>query len=206
MGQGNSQSSSFAIRAYHPSDLYRLYRICLETGADGNDATGTIDDEILGHFFAAPYAVLEPALCLVLTEHGLPCGYILGTADSNAFAHRTATEWFPALRERYPLPATEDRSRDAGMIRAIHAGYRAPDIARQYPAHLHIDILPTGQGRGFGKALMDRFMDALVARGCPGVHLGVSQRNERALAFYPKLGFEILTITGGTTYFGRRLA
>lgn len=195
----------FRIRNYHSSDLYRLYRICLETGADGGDATGTVDDEILGHFFAAPYAVLEPALCFVLTADGEPCGYILGTADSATFARRAEAEWFPALRERYPLPAAGDRSRQSNMVRAFHAGYRAPTIASEYPAHLHIDILPVGQGVGQGRRLIDTFVSSLQTNGVRGVHLGVSRRNERALAFYPRCGFAVIDETEGSVTFGRKL-
>lgn len=194
--------STFAIRRYHPSDLVMLYRICLETGADGDDATGTIDDQILGHFFAAPYAVLEPGLCFVLTHEGAPCGYIVGTADSSEFQRRMDTEWLPPLRERYPLPDAEDRAREAGMIRAIHHGYQPPAFANEFPAHLHIDLLPVGQGKGQGALMIEQFLEALRAQGCAGMHLGVSPRNERALRFYPKLGFTEIESTASSIYFG----
>jgi hypothetical protein len=76
----------FAIRSYHPSDIYTLYRICLLTGDSGRDARQLCNDEtLLGHCYAAPYAVLEPDLCFVLLENGTPCGYILGTRNSQTF-------------------------------------------------------------------------------------------------------------------------
>lgn len=110
----------FAIRPYHPSDLYSLYRICLLTGANGVDASSLFrDPELLGHYYAAPYAVLEPDLCFVLTHAGAPCGYVLGTRDSATFAARCEREWFPVLRTRYPLPPDDDQSEDAQLIRRI---------------------------------------------------------------------------------------
>lgn len=196
---------TFDIRGYHPSDLYMLYRICLETGADGSDATGTIDDEILGHFFAAPYAVLEPELCLVLNVDGVPCGYVLGTADSKRFAERGVAEWFPPLRRKYPLPLDEATDRQAMMIRAIHAGYQAPPWSDEYPAHLHIDILPEGQGHGQGPKLVHSFLDLLRAHRARGVHLGVSKGNRRALRFYPGLGFEPIFESERSITYGMKL-
>lgn len=58
----------FKIRAYHPSDLSALYRICLLTADSGGDGAHLYDDpDLPGHLFAAPYAVHEPELCFVLT-------------------------------------------------------------------------------------------------------------------------------------------
>lgn len=197
--------TTFSIRPYHHSDLYMLYRICLETGADGGDATGTIDREILGHFFAAPYAVLEPGLCFILTADGVPCGYILGTADSVNFARVANNDWFPALRQRYPQPPASDETREAMMIRAIHKGYVAPSFSDRYPAHLHIDLLPQGQGQGQGPVMVDHFLTELKRRGVTGVHLGVSKGNQRAAAFYPKLGFHTITDNRTSLVYGMTL-
>src|SRR5262249_24287047 len=101
----------FTIRPYHPSDLTALYHICLLTGDNGQDASGLYrDPDLLGRYYVAPYAVLEPELCFVLTRGGTPCGYILGTRDSAAFREHCEREWFPILRERYPLPEADDHS------------------------------------------------------------------------------------------------
>jgi len=197
--------TEFHVRAYHPSDLFMLYRICLATGEDGDDATGTIDEEILGHFFAAPYAVLEPELCFILTADGAPCGYVLGTSDSTRFERDCRERWWPPLRLKYPLPDQGDDSREADMIRAIHAGYKAPPYCDRYPAHLHIDILPAGQGRGNGRNLMQAFLGKLRAMKVKGVHLGVSKGNTRAVAFYPKLGFTPLVESDTSIVYCMRL-
>ena len=195
----------FEIRQYHESDMYMLYRICLMTGEDGEDATGTIDDEILGHYFAAPYAVVEPDVCFILTADGAPCGYIVGTPDSRRFAAACEERWWPPLREKYPFPEPSETSREAGMVRAIHAGYKAPPFADVYPAHLHIDILPIGQGYGQGPRLIETFISRLREKGAPGIHLGVSKGNRRAVAFYPKLGFTPVTESATSIVYGMRL-
>jgi ribosomal protein S18 acetylase RimI-like enzyme len=196
----------FAIRSYHPSDLYALYRICLLTGDSGRDARELCNDEALfGHCFAAPYAVLEPDLCFLLLEDGSPCGYILGTRDSQTFQERCEREWFPVLRTRYASPRASDHSLDADLIRRIHTGVPFdPDLAA-YPAHLHIDLLPIAQGQGWGRMLMQTFLTRLRALRAPGVHLGVGRRNTRAISFYEHVGFQVIKSSEGSIRFGMHL-
>jgi ribosomal protein S18 acetylase RimI-like enzyme len=197
---------SFTIRLYHPSDLVALYRVCLLTGDSGSDARQIYHDpELLGHYYVAPYAVLEPDLCFVLLQNGTPCGYILGTRDSAAFRARTEQEWFPALRARYAPPPDNDTSHDAEMIRRINAGMRVDSDLAAYPAHLHIDLLPVGQGQGWGRALMQLFLDRLRALHTPGVHLGVGRSNTRAIAFYERVGFQPIKSSASAIVFGMQL-
>jgi ribosomal protein S18 acetylase RimI-like enzyme len=192
---------SFAIRPYHPTDLYSLYEICLKTGYGGEDATDRYrDPQLLGHLYAAPYAVFEPDLCFVLTHADAPVGYILGTRDSPSFSERCESDWFPMLRRRYPLPPAEDRSPDAGIIRSIHQGHSVDPEFADYPAHLHIDLLPIGQGQGWGRRMMQTFLDQLRALGVMGVHLGVGIHNQRAILFYERLGFHRVLV--GTSWIG----
>jgi ribosomal protein S18 acetylase RimI-like enzyme len=194
------------IRPYHPSDLYSLYRICLQTGASGDDASQMYRDaELLGHIYVAPYAVLEPDLCFVLTHDGAPCGYILGTRDSAEFADRCEREWFPVLRARYTLPPPDDQTPDAQMIRSIHKRRRTDQDLAAYPAHLHIDLLPIAQGQGWGRRLMSTFLERLRALDISGVHLGVGARNHRAIRFYERVGFVQLVAGAEGILYGMRL-
>jgi ribosomal protein S18 acetylase RimI-like enzyme len=189
----------FAIRPYHPSDLYSLYHICLRTGDSGQDATAIYrDPELLGHIYAAPYAVAEPELCFVLTVDGAPSGYVLGTRDSDRFH-----AW--CERERYPLPHPEEQSADAHAIRSIHAGYTPHPELAVYPAHLHIDLLPVGQGQGLGRRMMTIFLDKLRALGVRGVHLGVGKRNAGAIQFYERMGFQRVIDAEGWIGYGMTL-
>lgn len=43
-----------------------------------------------------------------------------------------------------------------------------PEVAA-YPAHLHIDLLPDWQGKGHGRALMHKLLQALRRKGVPAV-------------------------------------
>ena len=181
---------NFAIRPYHPSDLYALYQVCLRTADSGRDGTLLYrDPDLPGQLYVAPYAVAEPDLCFVLTADAAPCGYVLGTRDSAAFARWCETEWFPVLRVRYPLPAPGDRSPGARVIREIHTGMDVHPALAAYPAHLHIDLLPIGQGHGWGRRLMAVLLERLQTLHAPGVHLGVGKRNPGAIQFYERMGF-----------------
>jgi ribosomal protein S18 acetylase RimI-like enzyme len=188
----------FLIRPYHPSDLCAIYRICL-------DNANFRDPELLGHFYAAPYAIFEPDLCFILTADGTPSGYILGTRDSMAFADRCEREWFPILRERYALPSADDQSPDANMIRRIHQGRTVNPALSDYPAHLHIDLLAAAQGQGWGRRLMETFLERLRTVDVRAVHLGVNTSNYRAVRFYEKIGFQRLIVSERSISFGMKL-
>lgn len=203
--------TTFAIRAYHPTDLTALYRICLQTGDNGQDATHLYrDPDLLGHLYAAPYALFEPDLCFVLTRNEWPCGYILGARDSVAFGERCEREWFPPLRARYPLPRADDASPDGRRQRGVHAGHvvsaeALAGFVADYPAHLHIDLLPEGQGQGWGRRLMAAFLQRLREVGVTAVHLGVGRNNSRAVGFYQRVGFHPIHEYPSAIMFGIKL-
>lgn len=197
---------AFKIRPYHPTDLCALYRICLWTGDSGKDARNLYTDpDLLGHIFVAPYAVLEPELCFVLTQDGNPCGYIVGTRDTKRFYSRCEKEWLPVLRERYPKPALKDESRDAHMIRFIHERFYMKPELTAYPAHLHIDLLPEAQGQGWGRKLIDALTQKLRELDVPALHLEVGKRNPGAVAFYQRVGFHIISEYEFSIAFGMNL-
>ena len=178
------------IRPYQPSDLESIYKICLLTGDSGKDASDKYQDpDILGHFYAAPYAVLEPELTFIVTLDGKPSGYILGTKNSDNFRTKSEDEWFPNLREKYPYPKDDDVSADANIIRLIHKGYIFKNELADYPAHLHVDLLPSTQGKGLGKKIMLTFIEKLKELNVTALHLEVGKKNIAAVGFYKKMGF-----------------
>jgi ribosomal protein S18 acetylase RimI-like enzyme len=182
------------IRPFRPGDERVLYDICLRTGASGADASGTyLDPNLLGEVYVGPYLRLTPALALVAEdEHGV-AGYVLGVADTRAFEKACEREWWPALRARYPLGAFPPNSPDDRLVRLIHGPPEASeDVVERYPAHLHIDLLPRLQGRGFGRRLLEALFANLLAAGAPAVHLGVGLANRRAIGFYERMGFAVV--------------
>jgi ribosomal protein S18 acetylase RimI-like enzyme len=82
-----------------------------------------------------------------------------------------------------------------------------PELAG-HPAHLHIDLLPAYQGRGFGRLLIQHLLASLADAGVPAVHLGMTPGNVAARAFYERLGFTEIPVpdAGSVTYLGRPTA
>jgi GNAT superfamily N-acetyltransferase len=196
---------SLLIRPYHPCDLISLYRICLLTGNSGTDASHLFSDpDLIGQFYAAPYAVLEPELCFILVSSGLPYGYILGTKNSEKFYHRCEKEWFPPLRERYPRPVFDNNSLEHRIIQLIHAGHKPNEDLKSYPAHLHIDLLPETQGKGMGRKLIEIFNQKLKEIGVSAVHLLVGKKNAGAVQFYERVGFQQIKEDENSIAFGMR--
>jgi ribosomal protein S18 acetylase RimI-like enzyme len=192
-----------AIRPYRPSDLDELYRICLLTGDAGLDATPLYQDpRLLGHIFAAPYGVLEPSLAFVAEDAVGVGGYIVGALDTQAFEERLESEWWPALRGRYPDPAPGLPARrwtsDQQLAHAIHHPWRTdPELAARYPSHLHVNLEPRLQGSGHGTRLTRTLIAALRDGGSRGVHLYVMASNHRAAGFYEHFGFTELPAAEG---------
>ena len=198
------------LRGYRPGDLRDLYRICLETGDRGADATAQFrDPDLLGHVYAAPYGVLEPSLAFVAEDRAGVGGYCLGALDSRAFEQRAEAAWWPPLRQRYAEPDAARReqwTRDEQVAYLIHHPGRTDDeLLAEFPSHLHIDLLPGIQGGGNGRRLMDLQLAALRERGSRGVHLNVNAANLRALGFYHHLGFTELR-GGDRRVLGMRLS
>ena len=183
------------IRAYRRDDLDDLYRICLATAAGGG-AAAYRDLKLVGHVYAAPYAVLSPRSVFVVEDgHGVG-GYILGAPDTRNFEARLEAEWWPGLREVYSDPSDTPRagwSPDQLMIYRIHHPHYTPsEIVENYPSHLHINLLPRLRGRGFGQRLMDQWLRTIREMGSHGAHLAVGATNLRATRFYRTCGFREL--------------
>jgi len=197
-----------AIRNVRADDRDAIYDICLRTADAGDDATHLYTDPLLpGHVWAGAYVALEPEHGFVIVDDdGQAIGYVLGALDSRAFEAALERTWWPPLRARYPLddPATSPADRIARHL--IHDPSRADvQLLADFPSHLHIDLLPAAQGRGDGRRLVQRLHESLRTDGSRGVHLGVSPRNGRAIAFYRALGFEELVNDDRHVVFGMRL-
>lgn len=75
---------------------------------------------------------------------------------------------------------------DDRLAGAVMAGY---DGHRGWVNYLAVD--PAYQGQGLGRLLMREAERRLLTAGCPKVNLQVRTSNERAVAFYRHLGYDI---------------
>jgi ribosomal protein S18 acetylase RimI-like enzyme len=204
--------TSIVIRPYAPDDREALYDICVRTGDGGQDARHQYTDQrLMGDIFAVPYAELEPELTFVADDGGQAVGYVLGTADTVAFAHEFRRRWLPRVADRHPAPSGPpgpDASPTERMVRLLHTPERmiVPGL-EEYPAHLHIDLLPAYQRMGLGRTLIETFLGALRERGVSALHLGMVSTNAAARAFYDRTGFHEIPIADSdpVTYLGIRV-
>ena len=194
------------LRPYRPSDLPAVYDICVRTADAGGDARGQYaTDDLMPDLFAGPYVHLEPDLAFVLADDdqgGRAVGYVVGTADTPAFVRTWRERWTPWLAARYPDPPTAAEA--ALLALGLHPERMLlPELA-PFPAHLHIDLLPSHQRAGHGRALVDTFRAAVAAAGAPALHLGMVTSNRPARAFYDRLGFTEIAVpdAGEVTYLG----
>ncbi|GAA1525697.1 hypothetical protein GCM10009761_29740 [Agromyces terreus] len=187
------------IRAYRSDDRADVARICLLTASGGSDATGVYsDDSLMPEVFALPYVTYAPELAFVVDDgSGRAVGYIIAVADTAAFIDWWKREWTPGFVSRHPSPGPATSHAPSFTEADLLKAGSDPERMRiaelgEYPAHLHIDLLPELQGKGFGRRLVETLRDALAERGVPGVHLSMDPNNTSARAFYDRLGFREL--------------
>ncbi|MCB2412045.1 GNAT family N-acetyltransferase [Demequina sp. TTPB684] len=175
------------IRPATPADEQQMARVCLLTGADGGDAAGRFgDDTVLADVYASPYLHGPSCSAWVVDVGGKVLGYVVAAADTEEFQRWFSTQWWPERGERHVAKTADD----GWLLPAAADPERClSDAVAEYPAHLHIDLLPELQGAGWGRRLMDTLMAQLAEQGVDGVHLVAPRANEQAQAFYPKVGF-----------------
>ena len=89
-----------------------------------------------------------------------------------------------------PDPVADPSIGDEEVVALIHEPeLAAEEVVAEYPAHLHLDLLPVLQGKGVGRIMMELLLEELRERGVPAVHLGADARNHHAIGFYEHLGF-----------------
>jgi ribosomal protein S18 acetylase RimI-like enzyme len=186
----------FFLRHADTADRAALCRVCLKTGATGQDATGREDDpDLMGLVYAVPYQVLAPDFAFVVEGgHGV-AGYLFGVPDTAVFNAALARDWYPWLRHRARDPGP-DPARWQGsdwLRRMIHHPFLdIPEALAPFPSHGHIDLLPEARGRGIGRRCMEFLELRLRAAESAGIFLDVNPANLAAQRFYGALGYRAL--------------
>ena len=132
-------------------------------------------------------------------------GYLLLTLSTRQFYRQLSDEYIPSLPESLrdrPSADMDTRWRpgnlDIAIRKTLHSPLteiasvetKYPGLLESCPAHLHVDILPKYQGRGWGKKLMDAALEQLRRQEVRGVHLIMAEGNLRGRKFYEeKCGF-----------------
>jgi len=89
------------------------------------------------------------------------------------------------------------------------------DIVGEYGATLHIDLDERWRGGGWGKRLIERFLESVMeiwktegglsgGKG-RGVHVGIAGENAKVMGFYARCGFVLLGERDGTILMGLKV-
>lgn len=169
------------IRKYQEKDFEATKYICIHDMI-GKKGWETVL-EYVEIMFCRYYLEKEPENCFVaVDESDKPIGYIYGVKDYDIY-QENFSEYINAVAE------IENRRFLAEALTEMydHAIYK-----KDYPAHLHIDILPDYQSKGIGSKLIKTFCDNLKEQNVKGVMLIVGTDNDGARRFYERNGFTLL--------------
>ncbi|KAI1291343.1 hypothetical protein F5Y03DRAFT_376945 [Xylaria venustula] len=216
------------IRPYQDSDFDACAGICIAT-LPPTLAASPAAAKLSPYLWTHPYTFLSPATCFVLDDGtGTAVGYCIGCPDVYAFVadyERYITTILSrdveapdlGVREPWLLKATssstssEQTSGDESVKinpRALaQNAYRADwmllegreAVTSRWRATMHIDLLSAWQGLGWGRKLIERFVDSVKGSGQDygeGEHIGIAGENSRVVPFYERVGFRVL-IGGG---------
>lgn len=171
------------IRGYLEKDKENCRRICHATATAPKYVA---DKELVCALYCDYYIEVEADNCFVLTdEFDNAVGYIL--CAENQFDFETAFK--PYLQKA----GKRSKADKIGHILECRLNKK---LYRKYPAHLHIDILPSFQGKGGGKKLIAELEKHLRLKGVKGIRLGVGADNLRAHKFYEREGYSLVRNLG----------
>jgi hypothetical protein len=179
------------VRPLQPCDIDALYTISLATGLAGGDVSSLYrDQKLVGHIYSAPYARLQPDLCLVAEDEAGVAGFVAGTADTSIWERRLERQWWPRLRRQYPAPdetQMAEWSHNQRRVFMIHHPKPIPAaVVQSYPSRL--------RGRGTGSRMFAAWLAMAATRGIGPLHVGVNRANTRAIGFWRRVGFVELDI------------
>lgn len=180
------------IRKYQVTDKQNLQKICIITANPQKNEQG---ERLLNLLYNDYYTEQEPDSCFVLTDdNDSAVGYII--------CAKSFEEYKKIFTEKY-LPQVKKLSKLQGAVKKL-SFIIEKKFAKEYPAHLHIDILPGFTGKGSGSLLINALCGYLKEQGIKGVMLCVGAHNKRAINFYKKHGFNKLINLGGV-FMGKKL-
>lgn len=161
------------IRSYELKDRGFVENICSERSDPMRKTLLTC--------FCNYYIEREPQNCFVAVDEVDKCiGYVLCAADFYV--------WERVFKEEYYGKSQDPMTK--GMGEGTVEGLK--HFAKEYPAHLHIDIAEDYQRQGIGTKLIDELIKHLRKKSVKGLMFSVAIDNEKGLGFYRKYGFKEL--------------
>ncbi len=184
------------IKIINYEDRYRedVQIVCLNSEGEEN-APQYLAGQFILNTFCNYYIDNEPENCFIAVDNGKAIGYIICAENFDKFKN---------IFDKNYLPLSD--SFGANRMDWAKNAYNSQNTFKyDYPAHLHIDILPDYQRAGLGGKLIDALCNHLTSKGVKGVCLTCSLRNEIAVNFYKKYNFTLLSTENNDVCFGKVL-
>ncbi|MBR2867903.1 MAG: GNAT family N-acetyltransferase [Clostridia bacterium] len=182
-----------SVRKYDPKDYENVQFACLNSEGPATDPEQTQRFVLIT--FCNYYIEKEPENCFVLDDDGRAVGYVICAENYDKFKPVFDAEY---LTQTLDMPP--HRYEWASTSTVLQEKYK-----EEYPAHLHIYILPEYHRKGYGGQLINALFDHLRSKGVKGVMLTVGERNSTGIGFYKKYGFEFIEQWKDDVAFGMKL-
>lgn len=185
------------IRPFEEKDKENVRFVCLNSEGE---CQMTRDEQIyILNTYCDYYIENEGRNCFVAAdENDRAIAYVICTEDFDSYRKIFVEEYIPRLDENMTVWGFNARKGADGSTK-LQEKHK-----KDFPAHLHIDVLPEYHRQGIGHKLVDTLSAHLKAKGVKGVMLTVGAQNERGQSFYKKYGFEFIEKDGDDVAFGLR--
>ena len=169
------------IRPYEEKDKENVRFVCLNS--DGPCKLNEKGQHFILTTYCDYFIEQEPENCFVAAdENDRAVGYILCAENYDKFLKVFRKEYTSRFK-KYNL---------ADRIKSIGASFFQLVHKKEYPAHMHIDILPEYQRMGLGHKLTDALCEHLKKKGIKGINLTMYAGNKKGGGFYRKYGFTLI--------------
>jgi ribosomal protein S18 acetylase RimI-like enzyme len=193
---------STIIRKCIRKDEDSIIDICYDTGFMGENLKNKNifnDKKLFGYLFCFYYFKYEINNCFVAEDalNNKLIGYIIGTLDTKKQEKLFAIKmyWRICLRVltytwwKHP----ETIKSIIYYAKNIEKNNNSNNIMTKYPAHFHINIVSQNQKSGIGSSLLKEFEKHTLENNVYAIHLETTNMNIKAVSFYLKNGYEILS-------------
>lgn len=168
------------IRQFVETDRDYIRKICMDTANKGYN-TNPRKRECIANMFIDYYLDFEPQNCFVAVDEGIPCGYIVCSANPELFQQK--------FKEVY-IPKVFKKSFLIGLFSKITAGTSKKLDNLLGGGGFHINIDDKHQGLKLGPKLLTALGKHLFANGHKYMYLVTKNRKTRGYGFYKHFGFE----------------
>jgi ribosomal protein S18 acetylase RimI-like enzyme len=182
------------IRPYEPRDRKAVRTICCDTADCGEAVENFFEDrEFIADLVTRYYTDFEPQSSWVAETDGVVIGYLNGCLDPRRF--NRAQLWIAVWAGLRAMVRGVIFRRDVwrwlpALWRTWRSGGRSAGWpAKEYPAHLHVNVNKEARGSLIGPRLVEEFFKQARAAGVRGVHVSVRGDNEGGCRFFERLGF-----------------